>query len=51
MRKNEEEFDPDAALEALKEADPTVDRFRDLEQHEPIGEGQPAWTSKIVGDT
>ena len=48
---NDPEFDPEAALAAAQEADPTVDRFRDLEQHEPIAEGQPAWTSKIVGDT
>ena len=46
------EFDPEAALAALEEADPGVEpRFRDLEQHEPIAEGQPAWTSKVVGDT
>ena len=48
---NDPDFDPEAALAAAQEADPTVDRFRDLEQHEPIHEGQPAWISKVVGDT
>ena len=45
------EFDPEAALAALNEADPPLERFRDLEQHEPIQEGQPSWSSRIVGDT
>ena len=44
------EFDPDTALAAMQEADPTVERFRDLEQHEPIAPGQPSWISRIVGD-
>ena len=48
---NDPDFDPEAALAAAQEADPTVDRFRDLEQHDPISEGQPAWISKVVGDT
>lgn len=48
---NDPEFDPEAALAAAQEADPTVDRFRDIEQHDPIHEGQPAWISKVVGDT
>ena len=48
---NDPDFDPEAALAAMQEADPTVDRFRDLEQHDPIAEGQPAWISKVVGDT
>ena len=47
---NDEGWDADAALAAKQEADPTVDRFRIIEEHTPV-EGQPAWISKVVGDT
>ena len=48
---NDPEFDADAELAKLQESDPTVDRFRDIEQHEGYGEGRPSWISKVVGDT
>ena len=46
----DEEGLPDA-IAALEEKDPTCERFRDLAQHKPYQGEQPAWISKVVGDT
>ena len=38
-------------MEELEAKDPTVERFRDLGEHAPFAGEQPAWISKVVGDT
>jgi len=40
-----------AAMDELEAKDPTVERFRDLGEHVPFPGEQPAWLSKVVGDT
>ena len=43
--------EPDAYREEKEATDPSVERFRGLEEHVPMGENDPAWSSKVVGDT
>ena len=38
-------------MEELEAKDPTVERFRDIGEHTPFAGEQPAWISKVVGDT
>lgn len=45
------EEDAAAALEALEGSDPSTERFRDIGEHTMFPGEQPAWLSKVVGDT
>lgn len=40
-----------AIQEELEAKDPTVERFRDIGEHALFPNEQPAWLSKVVGDT
>jgi len=48
---NVPEDDLPAAMEELEAKDPTVERFRDIGEHALFPGEQPAWLSKVVGDT
>lgn len=38
-------------MEEMEAKDPTAERFRDIGEHAPFAGEQPAWISKVVGDT
>ena len=40
-----------AAIDELEAKDPSCERFRDLEVHTQFPGEQPAWISRVVGDT
>ena len=40
-----------AAIDELEAKDPLVERFRDIGEHAQFPAEQPAWISKVVGDT
>ena len=48
---NVPEDDLPAAMEELEGKDPTVERFRDIGEHQLFAAEQPCWISKVVGDT
>ena len=45
------EEDMEAAIGELEGKDPTVERFREIEAHTQFPGEQPAWISRVVGDT
>ena len=51
VQPNVPEDDLPAAMEELEAKDPTVERFRDIGEHALFPGEQPAWLSKVVGDT
>lgn len=48
---NVPEEELEAAVADLEAKDPTVERFRDIGEHTQFPGEQPAWISKVVGDT
>lgn len=51
VQPNVPEDDLPAAMEELEAKDPTVERFRDIGEHQLFAAEQPCWISKVVGDT